>query len=278
MAETTEISWTDHTFNPWLGCQKVSPGCDNCYAEVLTLRYGWTQWGPQAERRRTAPANWRQPLRWQRQARQAQTRHRVFCASLADVFDNQAPPGALQDLWELVRNTPDLDWQILTKRPQNIEDNLPEDWQDGYLNVWLGISAEDQEEYDRRWPILAALPAVVRFISYEPALGQLTLDNHPEKPDWLIWGGESGPAARPLDPAWIDRIVQDCAQFSVASFGKQWGNYRNNPLVRDRNYSIAAAQEMDPPSNGKGGAKLADRILREFPTPRPTRNHPTADR
>ena len=273
MADTTEISWTDHTFNPWLGCQKVSPGCDNCYAEALTLRYGWTQWGPQAERRRTAPANWRKPLRWQRQASKDQTRHRVFCASLADVFDNQAPPGALQDLWGLVRNTPDLDWQILTKRPQNIQGNLPEDWQQGYPNVWLGVSAENQEEYDRRWPLLLVIPAVVRFISYEPALGPLTLANHPRKPDWLIWGGESGPAARPLEPSWVNQIVQECNQFSVASFGKQWGTYQNNPLVRDQNHSIAQAQKLDPPTNGKGGAKLDNRILRAFPQPRPA---PTA--
>ncbi len=201
MAERTKISWTDHTFNPWIGCQQVSPACGHCYAEALTKRYGWTQWGPGGERKRTSENYWKQPVRWNRRAAAAGTRDRVFCASLADVFDNQAPEGAREDLWELIRNTPSLDWQLLTKRPQNFAGFLPEDWNGGYPNIRLGVSAENQEEYDRRWPILAATPAatpaIIRFISYEPALGPLRLSAQPEKPDWLIWGGESGPGPGP---------------------------------------------------------------------------------
>ena len=158
MADTTKISWTDHTFNPWIGCQAVSPGCDNCYAETLTKRHGWTQWGPNGERKRTSAGYWRKPLAWDRRAGEARRRELVFCASLADVFDNQAPEGAREDLWQLVRNTPNLDWQLLTKRPQNFDEFLPKDWNGGYPNVWLGVSAENQEEYDRRWPILARTP------------------------------------------------------------------------------------------------------------------------
>ena len=120
MAETTKISWTDHTFNPWIGCQSVSPGCDNCYAEALTNRHRWTQWGPDGERKRTSPAYWKKPLTWDRRAGETGQQELVFCASLADVFDNQAPPGAREDLWELIRNTPNLDWQLLTKRPREL--------------------------------------------------------------------------------------------------------------------------------------------------------------
>ena len=265
MADTTKISWTDHTFNPWIGCQAVSPGCDNCYAETLTKRHGWTQWGPNGERKRTSAGYWRKPLAWDRRAGEARRRDLVFCASLADVFDNQAPPGTREDLWELIRNTPNLDWQLLTKRPQNLGEFLPKDWNGGYPNVWLGISAENQEEYDRRWPILARTSATLRFISYEPALGRLSLRAHPERPDWLIWGGESGTPRRSLDPEWIRGITLECRQERVAVFGKQWGAYQDNPLVTQRGFTIPRAQEIDPVSNGKGGALLDGLLWREFP-------------
>ena len=235
MAENSRIEWTTHTFNPWIGCQKVSPGCDNCYAETLSNRRGWTQWGPEGERVRTAPSTWKNPLRWDRAAARLGERHRVFCASLADVFDNQAPEGAREDLWELIRQTPSLDWQLLTKRPQNLKRMLPPDWgTDGYPNVWLGISAENQEEYDRRWPLLAAAPAALRFISYEPALGPVTLGGHENHPDWVIWGGESGPRPRPMQPGWARRITQECQDLGIAVFGKQWGSYASNPMVAEQ--------------------------------------------
>ncbi len=265
MADRTAISWTDHTFNPWIGCQNVSPGCDNCYAEALTKRFGWSGWGPESERKRTSAAYWKRPLGWNKRAKKRGARELVFCASLADVFDNQAPEEALEDLWELIRNTPNLDWQLLTKRPQNIEAMLPPDWGEGYLNVWLGISAEDQQEYNRRWPLLAATPTVVRFISYEPALGPLTLADQGELPDWLIWGGESGPGARSLAPAWIREITKECTAGGVAVFGKQWGNYRNNPLTVEDSMTTVEAEREDPRENGMGGALLEGRLWREFP-------------
>ena len=112
MGETTGIEWTDRTFNPWIGCQKVSAGCDHCYAETLTRRYGWAEWGPRGVRRRTSVLTWRKPLAWNRRAGRDGCRARVFCASLADVMDNQAPPGALDDLWELIASTRSLDWQL----------------------------------------------------------------------------------------------------------------------------------------------------------------------
>src|SRR6266567_4030575 len=166
--ENSKIEWTDHSFNPWIGCQKVSPGCDNCYAERdMDHRFHLVQWGPHGERRRRTKEANKKPLRWAKAARESGTRPRVFCAPDADVFDNKADPQSRADLFDLIRKTPELDWLILTKRPQNIRKMLPSDWGDGYGNVWLGITGENQEEYDRRWPILARIPAVVRFVSCE---------------------------------------------------------------------------------------------------------------
>lgn len=222
MAENSRIEWTTHTFNPWMGCQKVSPGCDHCYAEALMdTRYGKVQWGPHGVRVRTAPANWRKPLQWAKAARVDGIRPRVFCASLADVFDNKAPDGARADLFALIRQTPELDWLLLTKRPENIAKMLPADWRDGYANVWLGTTCEDQANYDRRWPILNAIPAAVRFISYEPAIAPLRLHNGPHQPDWLICGGESGAGARYMLPAWAADVRNDCAERGVYFFMKQ---------------------------------------------------------
>ena len=139
MAEFSKIEWTDHTFNPWIGCQHVSPGCDHCYAETQNNFRKWNggTWGPHAPRKRTSEANWRKPLQWARDAANRGKSARVFCASLADVFDNQVAPAWRVDLFELIRETPQLDWLLLTKRPENIRKMLPLDWMDGYPNVWL---------------------------------------------------------------------------------------------------------------------------------------------
>lgn len=176
MAENSNIEWTRHTFNPWIGCTKVGPGCDHCYAEAWDargLQQSDTRWGAKANRTRTAPANWRKPLAWDRAAAAAGERHRVFCASLADVFDNQASilPEWRADLWALIRATTNLDWMLLTKRPGNIAKMLPEDWGIGYPNVWLGCTVVKQEEADRDIPKLLAVPARIRFLSVEPLLG-----------------------------------------------------------------------------------------------------------
>lgn len=263
--ENSRIEWTDHTFNPWIGCTRVSAGCDHCYAEALSTRYGWVEWGPRGQRRRTSPSTWSKPLAWQRRADADGVRRRVFCASLADVFDNRAPDGAREQLWELIDRCPSLDWQLLTKRPQNIRRCLPASWGDGWRHVWLGITAENQTEYDRRWPVLAAIPAAVRFVSYEPAVGALSLAGHDAVPDWLIWGGESGPRARPMKPDWARRITAECGEREIACFGKQWGSYASSPLVQERGLSASEARRLDPPTNGKGGALLDGRLWREFP-------------
>ena len=146
MGEKSRIEWTDHTFNPWEGCQKVAPECDHCYAEARDMRFtGGTRWGPKAPRRRTSAANWKKPRRWNAQAEAFQAtrgrRQRVFCASLGDVFDNAVNPDWRDDLWALIRECDQLDWQLLTKRPQNMGRMLPPDWGDGWLHVRLGTSA-----------------------------------------------------------------------------------------------------------------------------------------
>ena len=196
MAENSNIEWTKHTFNPWIGCQKVGAGCDNCYAEVWDargLQGGATRWGPHAARTRTSPANWRKPLAWDRAAKAAGERHRVFCASLADVFDNHATilPEWRADLWALIRATPNLDWMLLTKRPSNIAAMLPDDWGAGYPNVWLGCTVVNQAEADRDVPKLLVVPAAVWFLSMEPLLGPVTLASWLD-PDKFCEGCDDG--------------------------------------------------------------------------------------
>jgi protein gp37 len=224
MAENSKIEWTDHTFNPWIGCTKVSPGCDHCYAESLSKRYGWVEWGPQGDRKRTSKANWKKPRQWAKDARGAERRPRVFCASLADVWDNQVPAEWRRDLFHLIWETPELDWLLLTKRPENIGKMLwpaigeAELWP--WKNVWLGTTCEDQPNFDHRWPLLSKVPACVHFISYEPAIGPLRI-NGALVPDWLICGGESGHGARMMDPNWAAAIKSDCARVGTSFFMKQ---------------------------------------------------------
>jgi len=174
MGERTDIQWCDHTFNPWRGCQRVSPGCHNCYAETLSRRNPKVlgEWGPTGLRAIASESYWKQPLAWDRAAKKAGERRRVFCASLADVFEDhpglEAPRARL---WEIVDATPNLDWLVLTKRPENIGDMVPDVWNEtppGHL--WLGVSCEDQPRADERIWRLLQTPAAVRFVSAEPLL------------------------------------------------------------------------------------------------------------
>lgn len=193
MTENSKIEWTDHTFNPVTGCQKVGPGCDNCYAEGWAKRSGLVKWGPKEARRETSAAYWRQPIKWNREAEAAGVRRRVFCASLADVFDNAWPEGVRERLWALIAATPHLDWLLLTKRPGNIAGMLPPDWGAGYPNVWLGCTVVNQEEADRDIPKLLAVPAAVRFLSMEPLLGPVDLARWlPKEPFYMARCGGCG--------------------------------------------------------------------------------------
>lgn len=253
MGENSAIEWTDHTFNPWVGCQKVSPGCDHCYAEGWSKRSGMVQWGPHGERKRTSEANWKKPINWAKKVGPGDARPRVFCASLADVFDNKVPTQWRDDLFKLIDETPGLDWLLLTKRPENIERLMP--YSSGVRpNVWLGTTCEDQPHYDRRWPILAAVPAAVHFISYEPALGPLEphglwVRGRFTWPDWLICGGESGPGRRPFDLAWANAVCDYCASSSIAFFMKQIDKVRPVPddlMVRE--FPEVRTPELAPPT------------------------------
>jgi protein gp37 len=266
----TTIEWTDYTFNPWWGCTKVSAGCTNCYAETLSNRYGFDAWGPGKPRRAFGKKHWSDPYKWDRKARVEGVRRRVFCASMADVFEDEAPTGERERLWDLVLDTPGLDWQILSKRPEAFRDLLPEDNGWPWRNVWLGVSVEDQATADERIPLLLQTPAAVRFVSYEPALLPVDLRTYvsPGQPwgerflDWIIVGGESGPGARPFDVEWARLVIGGCrmAQPPVPVFVKQLGArpYQSHwpdkkPLhLRDR----------------KGGDPLewpSDLRVREFP-------------
>lgn len=269
MAELTKIEWTDRTFNPWTGCTKISPGCDNCYAEGWSKRSGHVKWGNNP-RKRTTEAYWKAPLAWQSQAtaffREHGRRQRVFCASLADVFDNQVDSSWRDDLFSLIRETPDLDWQLLTKRPQQIAKMLPADWgATGYDNVWLGFTAEDQIRFDQRKSFIDLIPAKVWFVSYEPAIGPLRIAPDDPKPNWLIIGGESGGGARPMDAQWVDDALADCERYRIAPFFKQWGNYANNPLTGSPSMSRLEQKKTDP--FGKGGGLVDGALVREFPNP-----------
>ena len=230
MGKETAISWTTHTFNPWIGCTKVSPGCDNCYAATLDARWGHDSWGKSKPRRVTSNSYWMQPLRWNQEAAESGRKDFVFCASLADVMDDEAPVGIREKLWQLIDGTPHLTWQLLTKRPHRYERYLPAN---GFPhgNVWLGTSAENQQFYDVRWPILRRAArglSLISFISYEPALGPLSIltgradATKNDYPDWLIIGAESGSKRRFFDATWAEKLKTECAALGVAYFVKQF--------------------------------------------------------
>ena len=262
MGSTTGIAWTDHTFNPWRGCTRVSAGCANCYAEKMSKRNPGVlgEWGPNGKRPLAATSYWRLPAQWDKAAKRDGVRRRVFCASLADVFEDRPDlvvPRAR--LFDIIASTPALDWLLLTKRPENVirlwpgttVPNPPMAERDGhrvFANIWLGVSVEDQQTADARIPILLDTPAAVRFVSYEPALGPVSFDrlageegsrldalrgchfvdgrNEPlpaPRIDWLIVGGESGPKARPFDVTWARSVVEQCHEARVACFVKQLG-------------------------------------------------------
>ena len=228
MAETTGISWTDATFNPWIGCAKVSPGCDHCYAEVSTpSRTMKIIWGAQEARKRTSASNWHLPVRWNNLHDQFFSQHgrrrRVFCASLSDVFDNQVNPQWREDLWTLIRETPNLDWLLLTKRIGNVAGMLPSDWGIGWKNVWLGASMVNQAEYDRDKSKLAGTHAHVRFISFEPLLSAIDAHGDMSGIHWAIVGGESGPKARTMPLGVAESLHDQCKASGVAFYFKQHG-------------------------------------------------------
>lgn len=222
MTENSKIEWTDHTFNPWIGCTKVSPGCKNCYAETLmTRKPRWADtWGLQGTRLRTSEQYWKQPLAWNRKAGKEGRRYKVFCGSLCDVFEYQDSQPELSDwrgdLFGLIKATPSLDWLLLTKRLRTTP-HFVGSWD----NVWLGASVENQEQADTRIQLLEKNPARLHFLSCEPLLGPIDVYADYGCIDWVIVGGESGLNARPMDLAWARSIRDQCQTAGVPFFMKQ---------------------------------------------------------
>ena len=324
MSENSTIEWTDHTFNPWIGCTKITgscegSACDHCYAETMAHRYGWATWGPGEPRARTSAEYWKKPLVWNRRAAKEGRRYRVFCASLADVFDAEVLQEWRGDLFELIEQTPNLDWQLLTKRPQ-VALKFFSDRPDlqGLQHVWLGTTVENQKMADLRIPTLLKVPGIAkRFLSCEPLLGPIDLTRcgvhytrsgplhlwHTDlkgnggwrkqfgeplpEIDWVIAGGESGPAARPSHPDWFRSLRDQCAAAGVPFFFKQWGEFvpceialnkagRLSVVASDGEHLTGSRAVTGKPGDkgaeiiarvGKkaAGAELDGKLHREFP-------------
>ncbi len=228
MSSESKIQWTDNTWNPWHGCTKVSTGCKYCYMYRDKERYGQD---PETVLRSKSTFN--DPLKWQ-------DPKRVFTCSWSDFFVADADAWR-DDAWEIIRKTPQHTYQILTKRPERIKDCLPDDWGDGYPNVWIGVSVENQEMANARIQLLLHTPAKVRFLSCEPLLGPLYIGNwlkgYSPDPlgtirtiDWVIIGGESGNETgkygyRPCKLGWILDIIFDCQDARTPVFVKQMGTH-----------------------------------------------------
>lgn len=337
MAENSNIEWTHHTFNPWTGCSKVSAGCANCYAEnLMDKRYHKAQWGPNGTRVVASENYWRQPLKWDKAAAKAGERHRVFCASLADVFEDWQGPMVNADghevydvdgvympcnagqffltprdkatmsdvrtrLFALIDATPNLDWLLLTKRPENIATMMPpipvcqpaygtckrpagHDGQHNQQaeprsNVWLGISVEDQQRADERIPHLLQVPAAVRFLSVEPQIGPIEFSLANNRPDcrkilgtkalagidWVIVGGESGHGARPMNIEWARSIVKQCKTAGVACFVKQLGSQPHDLDDGSDRPNAGTLMVLDDRKGGDPAEWPEDLRVREFP-------------
>lgn len=223
MGDVTGISWTDSTFNPWIGCTKIGPGCDHCYAETEDARRQWggaRHWGAGVARHRTSVAYWKNPVKWNRDGWR-----RVFCASLADVFDNEVPQEWRDDLFAMIEATPRLTWQLLTKRIGNVMGMVPHHWKIHFPpNVWMGATVVTQTEFDHNLPKLWDIPASIRWLSIEPQIETIHMGRWAIAVQWVITGGESGPNARPYDIEWARSIIKQCREAGVAPFVKQLGS------------------------------------------------------
>ena len=220
MGETTRISWANRTWNPFIGCRSVSPACDACYARAMINRLR----GPGAFDTITRTKTWNDPKRWQKEAVAANRFDLVFTCSLSDFFIQQADQWR-PDIWKIIKDTPNLIYQILTKRPELIERRLPPDWGTGYANCWMGVSVETKK-YLNRMDVLRKIPAKVRFVSAEPLLEDICpdLEKHIDGFHQIIVGGESGNNSenfRPMDHEWARRILGVCRNNDVAFWFKQ---------------------------------------------------------
>lgn len=332
MGKISEIEWTDATFNPWWGCEKVSPACAFCYAESTAARFMAGLWGsgPGSKRRFFDDRHWNEPVNWNRLAGEGffrectecgkrefrkwdrslppgglssctnsdclalpetesvVVRPRIFCASMADVFEDREDLVEHRErLFRLIDATPNLDWLLLTKRPENIEAQLPRP-AGTFPNVWLGTTAENQFYWDTRLPhLMKHAEAPVLFVSAEPLLGPIRMGISPAFPDWVIAGGESGRSPRPSHPTWFGDLREDCLRAEIPFLFKQWGEWApayhfpdkakdpnandcwvgyDGP-VKDPTFSLNAFRML------KVGKKTAGRVFKgvtytQFPVPR----------
>ncbi len=291
MSENTKIEWADHTYNPWIGCSPVGPGCDGCYARAEWQdRRHRVMWGAGQPRSRTKTQG--EPVRWNKNHEaffsQHGRRQRVFCASLADVFDNDAPTEWRVDLLRLIAETPNLDWLLLTKRIGNVNQMMTDAFQAGwpfheimwarwpelFRNVWIGATICTQEEADRDIPKLLNVRSTKRFLSIEPLLGPMDLTvihrtsgegfMRPligafNRIDWVIVGGESGPRARPMRPEWARSLRDQCKVANVPFMFKQWGEWR--PVEIDMDPGESDVIKHFDGQVARIGKKVAGRLL-----------------
>lgn len=286
MGETTNIEWADRTWSPWIGCTKVSPACDGCYAEhLMDTRMGRVTWGPHGERSRTSADYWRKPLAWNRQAAKAGRRTTVF-PSLCDPFDNQADPAVRREWFDLILATPHLIWLLLSKRPQNAvamseaAGGLPS-------NAALGTTCEDQERANRnvRHLLDAArdLRPAFTFVSAEPLLGPIDFtrivygpagdftvirdalaDTDIERIDWVITGGETDQGAhraRPTHPDWYRAIRDACAKAGVPYLHKQNGEWADDDAFASETVEDFDVRGLHEEGAIRIGKKAAGRLL-----------------
>lgn len=228
MGENSKIQWTDHTFNPVWGCVKVSPGCQHCYAETLSKRFGKNIWGPNSSRRTFKDAHWKEPLKWNAAAEREGKRAKVFCASMADIGEDHPDwEEPRRRTFELIQQTPALDWLLLTKRPEFLLGEIAQFYIDRPpRNLWFGFSAENQDYFYKRWKAVEPFARYfsVVFISAEPLLGPIFIENNTLNL-WWIDGGESGPKCRPANPAWFRYHRDQCRNFDIPYFLKQLGGH-----------------------------------------------------
>lgn len=234
MAGDTKIEWCDASLNFWIGCDRIGPGCDHCYAAVSSAaRALGVEWSPKAPRHRTAKSTWRQAYRWNRKAEAEGRQWIVFANSLSDMFDNKVSPKWREEAWRVIRDTPHLIWIVVTKRIGNAARMLPPDWGEGYPNVCLMATACTKAEVNRDSMTLWKTPARWRGLSMEPLLFDLAAFDDVrwnngwalvlDAMDWIIVGGESGPESRDCCVNTVARIIADCAAAGTACFAKQLG-------------------------------------------------------
>lgn len=291
MGAESKIEWCDATINFWWGCTKVSPGCANCYAEGISKRFGDDIWGKGKPRKKIASAS-AEAYKLNRKAAKSGIRLRVFGSSMGDWLDPEVPVDWLAEMLETIRQTPHLDWLLLTKRISyewmrfyalahylSVVDETDDllrwvrDWVNGAPpeNVWVGVSVENQESADSRIPWLLRLPAAVRFLSSEPLLAEVNvgLDNDNYAPwsdrakiDWIIVGGESGPCARACKVWWIRDLIKQAKCADVPVFVKQLGA---RPLISDSEKGAVYPWSLKDKKGGDWNEWDQDLRIREFP-------------